>query len=348
MADRARFDRFAWTFPAGAAACLLALLATALLPAAAWRAWLGSSFLWASMPIGALTILMIMRLAPGDWSEELGPFMEAQSLLLPLSALLILPVLFETGQLYAWTGQAQQTAFRAAYLSQPMFVLRTVVWYAILFALAFVLILRGRRAVPIACLGLVFVPVFGALVSTDWLLSLDPEFASSGFGLYVLDIQMLTAFALMVIALTLTGRPIERPGILGALLLTLLLFWGYLAFMQFVITWSDNLPPGVRWYQRRGGQWALVMWVIAASRLVPAFLLFFQTIRRSRRMLRVLSAVVVLGSVLEAGWLTLPASAPAAGWAEVALFAFANVAMAALIGGGFLRALARRPPRRPA
>ena len=345
MADRARWDRLGWIAPAGAAACLLALIAAALLPAAAWRAWLGAAFLWASIPIGALTVLMIMRLAPGDWSEELGPFMEAQSLLLPVGALLIAPVLAEASRIYAWTHQPATSGFRAAYLSQPMFIARSVIWYAVLFGLAFLLILRGRPSKAVACIGLVLVPVLGTVISTDWLLSLDADFASSGFGLYVLDIQMLTAFALMVIALTLSGRRVQRPGIIGALLLTLLLFWSYLAFMHFVITWSDNLPPGVSWYQRRGGPWGPVMWVVAASRLIPTFLLFFQTIRRSPRMLRTLSIAVVLGSVLESAWLTLPAAAPSAGAAEVVLFAFANLAMAALLAGGFLRAFAWRTTR---
>jgi hypothetical protein len=199
----------------------------------------------------------------------------------------------------------------------------------------------------VACIGLVVVPVLGTVISTDWLLSLDPDFASSGFGLYVLDIQMLTAFALVVIALTLSGRPMQRPGIIGGLLLTLLLLWGYFAFTHYVITWSDNLPPGVAWYQRRSGPWSVVMWAVSATRLVPTFLLFFQHVRRSRRALLSLGALVVLGSVLETGWLTLPAAPPAAGPAEVALFAFVNLAMAALIGGAFVRAFAWRTARSP-
>lgn len=348
MADRTRPDRHAWIAPAGAVACLAALVATALMPDAAWRAWLGAAFLWASAPIGALAVLMIMRLTPGDWAEELGPFIEAQTLLLPVGALLIVPVLVMAGRLYGWTDEPAKTAFRAAYLSQPMFIARTVVWYAVLFGLAFLLILRPGRSAAVACIGLVLLPILGDVISTDWLLSLDSEFASSGFGLYVLDIQMLTAFALMIIALTLSGRGVQRPGIIGGLLLTLLLLWGYFAFVQFVITWSDNLPPGVRWYQRRGGAWTPVMWVVAASRIIPTFLLFFQTIRRSPRMLRILSVAVVLGSVLEAAWLTLPASQPAATAADVVLFAFANIAMAALIAGGFLRTFAWRMARRPA
>lgn len=340
--------RLAWITPAGVVACLAALVAAALLPPGAWRAWLGAAFLWASVPIGALALLMIMRLSPGDWSQELGPFMEALVLLLPLSLVLILPVLAETGQLYAWTHQPATTPFRAAYLSQAGFVARTVVWFAILFALAALLVLRPRRSVPVSCIGLVLVAVFGTFISTDWLLSLDAGFASSGFGLYVLDIQMLTAFALTTLALTASGRPIQRPGILGAVFLCLLLFWGYLAFTHYVITWSDNLPPGVAWYQRRGGPWSLVMWAVAASRIVPTFLLFFQAVRRSPRMLRLLSIAVVAGSVLEAGWLTLPAAAPPAGVGGVVLFLLANLAMAALTAGLFLRAFAWRAARRPA
>jgi hypothetical protein len=65
-------------------------------------------------------------------------------------------------------------------------------------------------------------------------------------------------------------------------------------------------------------------------------------------MLGALSLVVVLGSVLEAGWLTLPASAPAAGAADVLLFVVANLAMAALIAGGFLRTFAWCAARRAA
>jgi hypothetical protein len=350
VADRVPWRGAGWLGPFGAGACIVALVAAALLSGPAWRAWLGAAFLWASAPIGALALLMIMRLVPGDWSEELGPFMEAQVLLLPLGALLIAPVLVEAGRIYAWTHEAGTTAFRAAYLSGPMFVGRTVLWFAVLFALGFLLVVRNRRSTLVACIGLVLVPTLGTFIAVDWLLSLQADFASSGFGLYVLEIQMLTALALMLAALGLSGRTIRRPGILGGLLLCLLLLWSYFAFMHFVITWSDNLPPGVRWYQQRGGGWGLVMWAVAASRLVPTFLLFFQTVRRSPRMLMALSVAVVLGSVLETAWLALPAgdSAQAPSIADLVLYAFANLAMASLVAGAFVRVFAWRLERRPA
>lgn len=341
--------RSSWLVAVSAVACLGLLAAAAVLGGAGWRAWLGSAFLWASVPVGALALLMTMRLTPGDWSEELGPFMEAQTLLLPLGVLLIAPVLVEAARIYPWTGQRATTAFRAAYLSQPMFVGRTVIWYALLFALAFLLVLRPRHSTAaVACAGLVLLPLLGDVISTDWLLSLDPAYASSGFGLYVLDVQMLTAFALAVVALTASDRPVLRPGIIGGLLLTLLLLWSYLAFTHFVITWSDNLPPGVRWYQRRGGPWAAVIWLAAATRIAPTFLLLFTPIRRSRRMLGILSGAVIGGSVLECAWLTLPAAPPAANPSAVVLFVAANLAMGALCVGAFRRVFRWQLARRPA
>ena len=291
---------------------------------------------------------MIMRLTPGDWSRELGPFMEGQALLLPLAILLIAPVLVEAGRIYPWMHEPAKTAFRAVYLSQPMFIARALVWFAVLAGSGFLLIVRPVRPAVVACFGLILWPTLGTLIAVDWLLSLDPNFASSGFGLYVLDLQTLTALAVAVAALVLSGRAIQRPGILGGLLLCLLLLWGYFAFMHYVITWSDDLPPGVRWYQRRSGlPWRVLLWTVCATRLVPTFLLFFQTLRRSPRALLALSVVVILGSVLEVAWLALPKSAPNSGVTtmEVAIFVAANLVMAALMVGGLGRAQAWRDAR---
>lgn len=346
-ADPRAADRLAL---AGAAGCLLALVAIALSPPSAWRAWLGVSFLWSTGPIGAVALLMIMRLTPGDWSEELGPFMEAGALLLPICALLLLPVLLQMKAIYGWVGSHEATSFRAAYLSEPLFVLRTALWFAFLMALAFLLVVRRVRAAAVAGVGLTLFPLLGTLVAVDWLLSLDKDYASSGFGLYVICIQMMTALALAIAALLVSGRPVQRPGIMGGLLLCFLLLWSYFAFMHYFITWSDNLPPGVRWYQRRGGDgWSIVMWLVAASRLCPTVLLFFETVRHSRRALLALALAVAAGTVLEAAWLTFPVprSLPQARPLDIAIYALASLAIGALMTGVFPRALAWRE-RRPA
>jgi hypothetical protein len=333
----------------GAAGCILALVLLALLPAPAWRAWLAAGFACTAAPIGAIGLLMMMRLMPGDWSEELGPPLETAALLLPLAALVILPVLVEMQNLYAWTRAPGPTAFQKAYLSEPLFVARTVVWFGLLFALGARLVARRPAPPAVACVGLVLFAIVGTLAAVDWLLSLDAGFSSSGFGLYVLCIQMMTALALAIALLVLSGRTLRRPGILGGLMLCLLLMWSYLAFMHFFITWSDNLPPGVRWYQRRSVHgWDWVMGVVAATRLGPTVLLLFASVRRSARALLTLTLLIAAGTVLEAAWLALPAPSNGPGLAGLAVFALATASIGSLMAGAIPRAAAWRERRRGA
>lgn len=346
MAGRlTRGDRLAL---AGLAGCGAALVLAAVLPPTAWRAWLAAAFVCGAAPIGAMALLMTMRLIPGDWAQELGPFMEAGVLLLPLCAALLVPVLVEVGAIYPWTAEQAPTAFKAAWLSPLFFAVRTILWFALLIGLAFLLVVRGVTAPAVPSLGVVLFPTLGTFVAFDWVLSLDPKFASSGFGLYVICIQALSAMALALAALVASGLTIRRPGILGGVLLSLLLLWVYFAFMHYLIVWSENLPAGVRWYQRRSGGWGLVMWVIAATRLAPAFLLFFRAVRKNPPRLLVLSLVVLGGTVLEAAWLILPADGAgrSATPLDGALYGLALVAMTALMAGLAPRALAWRDARR--
>jgi hypothetical protein len=125
--------------------------------------------------------------------------------------------------------------------------------------------------------------------------------------------------------------PGEHAGMLGSLLIMALLTWTYLAFMQYVITWSDNIGHGVQWYQRRGeGGWATIAYIIAVTQLGPLFLLFFTPIRRGRGSLIGLCLVVLFGKALEMAWLVLP-TVPGAGLGAVSMV----LAMIGLCAGGF-------------
>jgi hypothetical protein len=336
MTDRAHKDLRAGAglAAAGVIGCLAAMGLALVADGAAWRAWLGASVLWASAPIGALVLLMIMRLVPGAWTQDLAPALERLALLIAPAALVFLPVLFVLGRIYAWP--ADDTAFRSAYLSSPGYGLRTIVWFAALAGLAFVLVVRRAGGAAVASIGLIAFLPFATLISTDWLLSLDAGYASSGFALYVTSAQVLQAFALAVVLGAMNGVRPQRTGLLAGLLLTLLLLWTYFLFMPYFITWSDNLPAGVRWYHRRTeGGWGWVMPVIAASRLVAIAGLLFKAVRNSRRALVTLSALVLAGAVLEMAWLALPAPPPlaAVSWRDVALYGLCTVVMGALMIG---------------
>ena len=292
--------------------------------------WLAGMAYWSGVPIGALGLVMMMQIIPGPWRPELMPWAERLLLLLPLAALAALPVLVGESWLYTWAHVAEP-GFRGVYLSVWAFPLRTVLFFVVITGLALFLLMRPATAAALSAAGLVIFVLLDTTMIIDWLMSLDPSFHSSGFGLYGVSIQFAVAMAVILLLRLSAAPPGEHAGMLGGLLLMALLTWTYLAFMQYVIIWSDNIGHGMQWYKRRGeGGWALIAYIVAATQLIPLFLLFFTPIRRSRGWLIGLCLVVLFGKALEMAWLVLP-TVPSAGLGAMSM----TLAMVGLCVCGF-------------
>ena len=292
----------------GVVACVLALALVIVDTRAALGGWLVAAVWIGSVPLGALGLLMMMRMIPGPWRDELGPPTQRLTFLMPVAALAMVPVLVGVGRLYPWVDLPLQ-GYRAVYLSVWAFELRTVVFFAA--AIAVVVLLPRLAGEALAAGGIIALTLYDTTVVIDWLMTLDPGFHSSGFGIYGMSIQFAIAVSALIV-IRLTAGPAEHTNVLGALLIAVLLTWTYLAFMQYLIIWSGNLPQGVAWFAKRGsGGWSVLEYVIAICALGPLFLLFFPPVRTGRFSLVVLSLVVMFGKVLELAWLVLPTTANA-------------------------------------
>ena len=322
----------------GAVACVLALGLVFVDTRAALGGWLVAAVWIGSIPIGALGLLMMMRMIPGPWRDELALPTQRLTLLMPLAALAMVPVLVGVGRLYPWVDLSLH-GYRAAYLSVWTFELRTIVFFAA--AIAVVVLLPRSTGQALAAGGIIALTLYDTTMVVDWLMTLDPSFHSSGFALYAMSIQYAIAVGALIVLRLAVGPAGENTSVLGALLITVLLTWTYLAFMQYLIIWSGNLPQGVAWFAKRGsGGWSVVEYVITISALGPLFLLFFPPVRAGRFWLIALSLVVMLGKVFELAWLVLPTMAnPGIGMASMVL---AVVGLVALV----LVALQRLPVRR--
>ncbi|MBE7185716.1 MAG: hypothetical protein INR68_15060 [Methylobacterium mesophilicum] len=325
----------------GAAACLPAwLLVLAFAPEAALRGWLAAFCFAAGITLGALVLSVMMRLIPGLWNKELQPFSDRLAGLVPLAALIFLPVLVGASWLYPWDGSEGKGAFREIWMALPVWSIRSVAFLLFVSGFSFLLLSRTETSTRLHIGGLVLFVLFFVPISLDWFLFLDPEAHFSGFALSVLSLFFLGALCVAIPLAFLSGHRIERPEILGSLLMSALLAWSYFAFMQYFITWSDNLPFGVRWYRDRGqGVWGLVEYGFAAFRLLPLGMLLFTPVRQGARWLVPLCLVVLAGNALEALWLIVPAGGwPEKGGAEsgAALAALGAIfAGAAMILAGF-------------
>jgi hypothetical protein len=165
--------------------------------------------------------------------------------------------------------------------------------------------------------------------STDWIMSLEPEWTSTIFAIIFMATQFLSALALCaIIALLLTPASALTPIVLrdvGNLLLAFVIFWTYVSFSQFLIIWSGNLPHEISWYvHRREGGWPFVVLLLGLAQfLLPFALLLSRAVKHRPRLLAGLAGWILAANALNFYWMIAPSYHPQSAtphWLDVATF----------------------------
>jgi hypothetical protein len=319
-----------WFALVGVVGVAIALLLILLRPGEALTGWLAAVALIAGLPAGALLLLLMMLLIAGRWNDDLRGPARLLAALWPLGGVAFLPVLIGMGAVYPWFGAPPLSAFAGVWLNPAFFIARTIAWFVLGWFVA------ARAAGEVSegfAAGMLIALVLGAnFVGSDWLMTLDAQFASSGFGLQVISLDTTSALAVMILLRLLAGRP-RHPGVLGGLLLTLLLLWAYFQYMPFLIIWSGNLPESVGWYlARTGAGWVTALVIACVLGGLPLFALFAPQVRESPRWLGACAVAVLAGKAIEFAWLALPGRGPlaVAAWL-VALVGLGCLAVAAVL-----------------
>jgi hypothetical protein len=249
-----------------------------------FRSWLIGFLFCLGVVLGSLGLLMTQHLSGGKWGLVSRRVFEAATRTLPVVALLFIPMLFALPRVFLWARpEAVATdhilQMKAPYLNVRFFILRAVVYFAVWLFCVWLLNKwsagqdRGEVAVTpedtarfraVSAPGLLLLVLTVTFASVDWIMSLDPHWYSTIFGLLTVTGHGLSAlaFAILVLALVAPERPLAQwigPAQfhdLGKLLLAFVMLWAYLSFSQFLIIWSGNLPEEIPWYlERIRGAW---------------------------------------------------------------------------------------------
>jgi hypothetical protein len=322
----------------GLIAAVLCAGGALIFPPVFFRAYLSAYIFWIGIPVGALALLMLHHLVGGRWGFMIQRVLEAAIQTLPLMALLFIPLLFGLADLYPW-AQTEVVAAdpllqqKAAYLNIPFFIARAVAYFAVWIVLGRLLVTwslqQDRTADGALTLrlqrlsgpGLVLYGLTVTFAAIDWMMSLEPKWYSTIFGMIFMVSFGLAALALAILATRFleSQKPLaqvispDRWHDLGNLLLALVMFWAYLQFSQFLLIWSENLAEEIPWYLHRiGGGWewvalALILFLFA----LPFILLLSRTTKRSARMLSQVAAAILFMHWLDILWIVAPSFYPA-------------------------------------
>jgi hypothetical protein len=330
-------------------------------PRQAYASWLAALAAGLSVALGALLLVAIAGISGARWFDPLRGFTLDLAGTLPQLALLFLVLLPGLEVLYPWVHARNLP--NAAWLSLPWFLVRAASYFAVWIGVAVTLRRWARaggadaaapptpreRALSAAAL-----PALGltlTFAAFDWLMSLDPGWSSTVFGVYWFAGGFLAALAVVTLAAARTAAkraerlPSAQGYALGALMLTFAVFWAYIAYSQYFIIWIANVPAEVAWYipRVRGGWGAVALVVLVGQLALPLLVLLLYAAKRSARAMSVVAAWLLVVHYLDTYWLVLPAihpDGPHPHWLDLS-------ALAAMAGSGWawIGWLRRNDPR---
>ncbi len=302
-----------------------------------FQAYLFGFLFWVHLALGCFALLLLHHIVGGRWSFVIRRFMETGAMTLPLMALLFLPLVFGLQEIYHWAepgvmAESELLAHKAPYLNIPFFLIRTLLYFVIWGALAWLLnhwSLRQDRTQEsqlsrwlqrLSAPGMILYVLTVTFAAYDWMMSLEPEWFSSIYGLLFITGQALGTMALAILLLVLLAdrtplRAWVSAGLyndLGNFLLAFVAIWAYIGFSQYLIIYSANLPEEIPWYIHRsqgGWQWIGLALIIFHFSL-PLAILLSRRAKRRTEILSVVAGLLLFMRLLDIFWLVKPAFQP--------------------------------------
>jgi hypothetical protein len=297
-----------------------------------------TAFMWAlTIGAGALFWVILQHLVGAKWSTALRRSGELLTATLPVLGVLALPIVVPIflghDVIYEWANKAhlehdEALAHKAAYLNPGFFLVRFIVYFGFWTLISRYYTsqslaqdkggaadapLRMQRVAGPAMIGFALTLTFLAF---DLLMSLDPHWFSTIFGVYYFASCVLAINSTLVLStMWLQGRGLLKKTItvehfhdLGKMMFAFTVFWAYVGFSQFMLIWYANMPEETGWFKERfAGDWGNVSWALLFGHfVVPFFGLLSRQVKRHRKGLAFWACWVLAVIYLDMYWLVMP------------------------------------------
>jgi hypothetical protein len=303
-----------------------------------FRAYLLGFMGWLGVALGSMAIIMIRHLTGGGWGVVIRRIQGAAMRTLPLLAVLFIPIILGMHRLYIWAQPLEGVTdahlrehlkdITRTYLTTSGFVYRAIFYFVIWNLLSFLLSKWSKegdspsapdntqRFKAVAGPGLILYGFTISFAAIDWIMSLDPSWISTIFGLVVLIGEVLSAmcFAVVVERILYDYKPMSemlKPDFVhdhGKWMLAFTMVWAYFNFSQWLIIWAGNLPAEITYYLRRlNGGWGYVGLIVVLFHFaVPFAILLSRPFKRDIRKLVWLAAWLLVMRWVDLFWIIEP------------------------------------------
>jgi hypothetical protein len=301
-------------------------------PAEFFRSWLWAYIYIIALTVGPLAWVMLYYSTGGAWGVMIRRAGEAASRTIWLTVVMFLPILFGASYLYPWTDPAfvkahEVVAHKQAYLNLTAWTIR-----AFIYLFGWVLLTlhynkwsvredqgdpraRGKMTF-LSGPGLIFHALAVTFLSVDWVMSQDPTWFSTMWGLLFIASGLLTGMAFVITVMVMLQRYSPMREVLtqrhlhdmGKFTLALVMVWAYFSFSQFLIIWAGNLPEEIPFFLRRmnhGWGWVGLALVFGHFAL-PFALLLSRDLKRNFKLLRNIALFILCMRFVDLYWLTKP------------------------------------------
>ncbi len=307
-----------------------------------------------SISLGGLFFVLIQHLTRAGWSVGMRRLAEVAAAVLPMIGIAFAPiavsVLLGDGSLYPWSASGVHAAegasggdvgahamspAKAAYLSPALFLVRWALYFAVWSVLAVFLWRRSTRQDSdgdvrhtlgmqrASAIGIVLYAITVTFAAIDLLMSLDPVWYSTIFGVYFFSGGVVGFLATLIVVASVLARSgvlgkaitVEHLHDLGKLLFAFVFFWGYIAFSQYMLIWYANLPETTFWLAERGlstaeggaNGWSIVIVALLFGHfLLPFVGLMSRHVKRSRAALTAWAVWLLVFHWIDLWWLVFP------------------------------------------
>src|ERR1700730_17724104 len=322
---------------------VLSLVLAFIRPDEFYRAYLLGFMCWLGVALGSMAIVMIRHLTGGGWGTVIRRILGAAMRTLPVLAILFIPIVIAVGQhrIYPWAMPLESiqdahirehlekhSFIKASYLNFSGFFIRAFLYFAIWNVLSFLLSKWSKqtdhagapdnsgRFKAVAGPGLILYGFTISFAAIDWVMSLDPSWISTIFGLLILIGEVLSAmcFAVVVERILFNYKPMSEmltPDFVhdhGKWMLTFIMVWAYFNYSQWLIIWAGNLPSEITYYMRRvNGGWGYVgLFIVIFHFAIPFGTLLSRPFKRNIRKLVWLAVWLMLMRYLDLFWIIEP------------------------------------------